>query len=256
MKILITGASGNIGTYLSLGLKDKYSLTLTDINQEKLTRISDDFQTVVLDIEDFDSCNLVISNVGVVIHLAGNPNPDASFDSVLESNIKGSYNVFQAAVNNKVSKVIFASSAQTIEAYPEDVQLSEGDAVRPKNLYGTSKVFVEALASYFSDNSATSFIGLRIGAFDELKRQSDSLNARDLSAYLSPRDLVQLIDNCIMIDSDNKFEVINAISNNQYKRLNIEKARAKFNYMPLDDAFKESGYTFESDLSDKRNRSQ
>ncbi|WP_017472133.1 NAD-dependent epimerase/dehydratase family protein [Amphibacillus jilinensis] len=246
MEILLTGAAGAIGSSLTYGLKDKYSLTLTDIDKKKLTKLNNNFLIEELDINDAQACKSLFSGIDVVIHLAGNPNPEQNFESILESNIKGTYNVFKAAVDNKVKKVIFASSAQTIEAYPVDVQLSENDPVRPKNLYGVSKVFCESLASYFSYEYHIPFIALRIGAFDEVKKYNKSLNARDMSAYLSPEDLVQLVDKCISIDIGNTFEIINAISNNKYKRLDIQKAKEKLNYSPISDAFKECGFTFDN----------
>ncbi|MFL0501094.1 hypothetical protein [Staphylococcus arlettae] len=141
--------------------------------------------------------------------------------------------------------MIFASSAQTIEGYPNDKQVSENDVTKPGNFYGVSKVTSEALASYFANDNNIDFIALRIGAFDELRKANFKLNARDLSAYISPEDLSQIVTNCIDTSFTNHFEIINCISDNQYKRLDIYKAKKLINYQPKNDAFLESGYKFD-----------
>ncbi|MEJ7152911.1 hypothetical protein WL244_05105 [Staphylococcus ureilyticus] len=141
--------------------------------------------------------------------------------------------------------MIFASSAQTIEGYPNDKQVSENNVTKPGNFYGVSKVTSEALASYFANDNNIDFIALRIGAFDELRKTNFKLNPRDLSAYISPEDLSQIVTNCIDTSFTSHFEIINCISDNQYKRLDIYKAKKLINYQPKNDAFLESGYKFD-----------
>lgn len=247
MNILVTGSFGNIGITLIEELKKKHQLTLTDINipSDRASQLND-CKVINLDITNYDACEKIIDNqIDVVIHLAGTPNPNASFHETITLNTIGTYNVFMASVKSKVKKVIFASSAQVIEGYIQDKQLSETDITRPGNYYGVSKVTCEALASYFADKYQTDFISLRIGAFDELRKANNKLNARDLSAYISPKDLSQIVNNCIDIKLTNHFEIFNCISDNQYKRLDISKAIKLINYKPVSDAFRESGYKFE-----------
>ncbi|HHF0518535.1 TPA: NAD-dependent epimerase/dehydratase family protein [Vibrio alginolyticus] len=74
----------------------------------------------------------------IVVHLAGLSSPDTPFEHLLSANIVGTYNIFQAASETKVKRVIYASSAQTIERYPHDTQIKEHMPVCPKNLYGAS----------------------------------------------------------------------------------------------------------------------
>lgn len=244
MKILITGGFGKVGQVLVKSLKDIHQLTVTDINIPETNHL-ENYDIQKLDITDLGECKAVINDsIDVVIHLAGTPNPDADFNETISLNTVGTYNVFTASIDAKVKKVIFASSAQTIEGYTKDKQLTETDITKPANFYGVSKVTCEALASYFSQSSSVKFIALRIGAFDELNKTDDKLNARDLSAYLSPKDLSQIVNKCINTTAINNFEVFNCISNNQYKRLDISKARQLLDYHPTSDAFLESGYKF------------
>ncbi|MBV8604435.1 MAG: NAD(P)-dependent oxidoreductase [Pelomonas sp.] len=67
-----------------------------------------------------------------------------------------------AAPRQAARRVVFASSAQTVEGYPLDYQVQERDPLRPRNLYGVSKCFGEALAACFSDAEGLSCIVVRI----------------------------------------------------------------------------------------------
>ncbi|MEL6304412.1 MAG: NAD-dependent epimerase/dehydratase family protein, partial [Bacteroidota bacterium] len=139
------------------------------------------------------------------------------------------------AVTQNCKRLIFASSAQTIEGYPTDIQVHNNMLVKPKNLYGVSKCFGEALAAYYANNKAISAISLRIGAY-EFPKDFTEMNARDLSAYLHPDDFNQLLVGCIETKNI-KHEVFNAISDNRYKRLDITEALEKVGYQPKADGF-------------------
>ncbi|MEM6764058.1 MAG: SDR family oxidoreductase, partial [Bacteroidota bacterium] len=168
------------------------------------------------------------------IHLAGLVDLSEA-DEVLNTNIRITQHIFKAAVKAGCRRLIFASSAQTIESYPTDIQIHSDMLVRPKNLYGVSKCFGESLAAYYAYNHGISAICLRIGAY-EFPADFTEMNARDLSAYLHPDDCNQLLEGCIETDNI-QYEVLNAISDNRYKRLDITKAIEKVGYQPKADGF-------------------
>ncbi|WLR42254.1 NAD(P)-dependent oxidoreductase [Bacillus carboniphilus] len=217
-------------------LKDQKSmeLILTDIN------ISESIfgqPTVFLDVSNLDQCQEALKGVDIVIHLAGDPSPDADFyGSLLEANIKGTYNILRAAKDNEVSRVIIASSAQTVEGYPLDYQVHEHFPVRPKNVYGVSKVFGEALASYFAYQENLQTIAIRIGAYDEFK-DGEAMSARNMSAYLNPKDFINLLLNSIEADNLPPFTILHGISNNRFKRLSLDQTKKLVGYDPTSDAF-------------------
>ncbi|MEW4370503.1 NAD-dependent epimerase/dehydratase family protein [Paenibacillus kandeliae] len=187
MRILITGSSGKIGTILTRHLIDTHDLILADLHFDHL---EDDIKQRttqhVINLADLDACLALTADVDWVIHLAGNPLPDAEFyDSLLNDNVKSSYNLYAACQQNGVSRIVFASSAQVMEAYPVDVQTTTTMQIRPKNMYGVSKAFVEALASYYAYEHGLESVGLRIGAFDEFQH-GQFMTVRDMSAYISP----------------------------------------------------------------------
>lgn len=245
--ILITGASGRIGTNVAEYLKGKYQLTLADIQDESSKSSgSDGIKNVSLDITDLEACREALRGMDAIIHLAGDPSPEADFESVMRINIEGTYNVFRAAQEAGVDRVIFASSVHTVMGYPEDVQPHPEMPVRPKNLYGASKVSGEAFASYFAYQENLPIIALRIGGYDAVALTDGNLSASDMSIYLSPRDMNHLVEQCLTMPMAHPFEVINAVSDNRFKGLDIQKTRERFGYEPMDDAFEKCGYTFDS----------
>ena len=233
-RLLVTGGFGKIGRYFVQHHSDQYQICVADISTDRES-FSENVETVEADLTDFAECEKLCDGVDTVVHLAGVADPAAAPDSTLRVNISTTQNVFKAAARAKCQRVIFASSAQTIESYPEDVQVSSNMLVRPKNIYGVTKCFGEALAAYYAYNHGVSSICLRIGAY-EFPEDHTSMSRRDLSAFLHPDDLNQLLLCCIEAENI-RYEVLNAISDNRYKRLDITESREKVGYAPTADAF-------------------
>ncbi|NHZ66948.1 NAD-dependent epimerase/dehydratase family protein [Massilia sp. CCM 8694] len=233
-KVLITGAAGRIGTAFVRELHGQFDLRLGDLDSAALAHMGG--EAVHLDVTDLDACMRACAGVQTVLHLAADPLPDADFHtSLLPTNIVGSYNVFLAAKAQGCRRVVFASSAQAVEGYPLDVQVQENMAPRPKNMYGVSKAFGEALASLFADDGTLVTVAVRIAnvaTFHAGERHS----ARDVAAFISERDVVQLLARCIDADLSG-FTVVHGVSDNRYKRLAIERTRSALDYQPRDDAF-------------------
>lgn len=232
--ILITGAAGRIGSALVKHLDavagDRYTLRLAD-----LEAINE--RDIRLDVTDPVACLAACQGVDIVVHLAGVVDPEASFEVLLPVNIAGTYNVFQAAAQAGVRRVVFASSAQAMEGYPLDVQVRTDMPVRPKNLYGVTKAFGEALAAYVAYQKGMEAIAVRIGAFEYAETWTE-MSARDLSAWASPDDLCHLLERCIAAElGSEKFVVAHGISDNRFKRLELTTTTQQLGYDPKADAF-------------------
>lgn len=150
-RILLTGAAGGIGSAFFRAAAADYTFRLADREISALAgKVSQDHEVCLFDVADLNACQQACQDIEVVVHLAANANPDAEFYSaLLDNNIQGTYNIFRAAKDQGCQRVIFASSAQVVIGYAPDVQAHLESPLRPMNMYGVSKCFGEAVASYF-----------------------------------------------------------------------------------------------------------
>lgn len=234
-RILITGSSGRIGQAFFAAYQDRYEFVLTDLN-EPVHPVSGPHRFVQSDLSDASSADALCQGVDAIVHLAGVPDPNADFVEVLPANILATTYLIEAARKARVSRFVFASSAQTIEGYPVDRQIVTGMAVAPANLYGVSKCYGEALCSFYSTRYGMSCVSLRIGAFEPADGPPLETK-RDLSAWLSHRDATHLIDRAIQAEINGSF-IAHGISNNRFKRLDLTETSKVLGYAPQDDAFK------------------
>jgi nucleoside-diphosphate-sugar epimerase len=233
--VLITGAAGRIGTSFRSLCGDRYQLHLVDRRE-----IADagEHETRVGDLTDLVFAREVCRGMDTVVHLAADANAQAGFyESLLPLNIQATYNIFAGAAEAGCRRVIFASSNHAVNAYPLDVQVHPDDPVRPGDLYGVSKCFGEALARFFVDRHGLSAIVLRIGAFQPPETAIESDSPRTLSLFISHRDLAQLLQKSIDAPDDLRFAIFHGVSDNQFKRLDIDNARELIGYEPQDNAF-------------------
>src|SRR6185503_19452069 len=139
-----------------------------------------------------------------------NPHPSATWDSVLTDNITGTYHTFGAAKAAMCRRVIYASSIHAVSGYPPDVQVKTSEPVNPGDLYGVSKCFGEALGRYMAEQEGLSVIALRIGAFQPIETARQESGIGMLDAWVSQRDLNQLIERCIDVESI-KFAILHGL---------------------------------------------
>ena len=237
--VLVTGAAGNIGSYFAQQNRGRYRLRLMVREPAEHGELAEFGEIVRGDITDLDAMKDVCRGVDTVLHLAASASPSSTWDEVLPVNIIGTYNTFVAAKTGGCRRVIYASSIHAVSGYPPDVQVKTSDPVNPGDLYGVSKCFGEALARYCAEKENISSIALRIGAFQPIETAQDEDNIGLLDAFVSQRDLNQLIIRCI--DAEHiQWAVFNGLSNNRYKRLDLSDARELVGYEPLDDLAEEN----------------
>ena len=139
-RVLIIGGTGRIGPgfleeYLKKYKKD-YDVIL-GIHKKADKR----FKNVKVNILNLNSLKKAMNGIDVVINLAANAKPSAKFQEILNPNIVGAYNVFQAAKESKVKRVIFASSVHAVKGYPKGYKVKNSDIPKPIDIYGASKAF-------------------------------------------------------------------------------------------------------------------
>jgi uronate dehydrogenase len=245
--VLITGAAGRVGRYLSSGgprsegaagpqgLPDLgWDLRLLD--REPIPGVPD---AVVADIRDGAALAEAMAGVDAVVHLAGAVKPSDSFAEVLTGNIEGTYQVLTAAREASVERVVFASSNHANGFAPRAAPPpgSGGDSLlgppwsgdRPDSYYGVSKLFGEALARLFVDRYAMRIACIRIGScFD---RPTDP---RMLATWLSPGDAVRLVHACLTAPGLD-FAMIYGVSHNSRRWWDLAPSQL-LGYQPQDDA--------------------
>lgn len=244
--ILITGATGVIGTELTKHLKDEHNLTLVDIDfSEFPEELQKGVQIIETDLSVPENVEGLLEKIEYIIQLAGEPDAEAVFyGDLLELNYQIPHNIFKEASNAPyLKRVIFASSIHAVDAYPDNMQIKVTDPIRPADLYGVSKVYLEGLAAYHAYTNNVEAIGIRIADYkaspEELPKDADE-NA--MANYFSARDLNHLVDCCLKAELEEPLLIVNGISNNTFPRLSFEKARIKLGYQPKDNAFEMNGY--------------
>lgn len=239
--ILITGAAGTIGQVAADHLKKDHNLTLVDVHFNDVDQSLLAGTTVKkLDLALEESWVDLLKGIDYILHLAGEPSPDAEFyESLLDLNYKIPHNLFHYATKKEaaVKRIVFASSIHAVDAYPKNVQVHIEQPVRPSDLYGVSKVYEEALASYYAFTKGQEAIGIRIGDFKESGKLDKQADPYDLTDFISARDFCHLIDCTLTAKLKEPFLLVNGISNNTFPRLDIDQARVKIGYCPQDNAF-------------------
>jgi NAD dependent epimerase/dehydratase family enzyme len=249
-RLLVTGAAGNIGSYFAEHSSRKYDLRLMVRDEDEAKEVRKYGEIVVGELDDLEKLKTFCRGVDTVVHLAADPSPDAVWDSLLANNIVGAYHMMVAAKSAGCRRLIYASSIHAVSGYPSDVQVKTVDPVNPGDLYGVTKCFGEAMGRYMAEKEGLSVIALRIGAFqpDETARGEGGIQMMD--AWVSRRDLNQLIEKCID-DETLQWAVFNGLSDNRFKRLDISDARQLVGYRPQDDLTEENPKLRKLDLDDK-----
>jgi len=233
--ILVTGATGNIGAYFAEQAHERYNLKLMIRKENEESEALKPYGELVRGtLDNLEGLKKLCEGVDTVLHLAAAAGPSSVWDDLLQANIIGTYNVMVAAKSAGCRRVIYASSIHAISGYPADVQVKTTDPVNPGDLYGVSKCFGEALGRYMAEQEGLSVVAIRIGGFQPREFAEDPESIIFLDAWVSQRDLQQLLEKSI--DADNlQFGILHGLSDNRFKRMDISDTRELVGYQPQDD---------------------
>jgi uronate dehydrogenase len=133
----------------------------------------------------------MVRGVGAIVHLGG-VSTEAPFEPILQANIVGVYNLYEAARKHGVRRIIFASSNHVTGYYRQGETINASHPPRPDGLYGVSKAFGEDLSRFYFDRYGIETACVRIGSsFPEPR------DRRMLATWLSYDDLHRLITACL-----------------------------------------------------------
>ncbi len=185
--VLLTGASGALGSVLAKALTQQgWTLRLTDIRPLP-GPLPDRASFELADLADTDGTRIrrLADGCGTILHFGG-VSVERPFDEVIGPNIRGLFNIYEAARHAK-ARVVFASSNHTVGFHRRDEVLDVDSTFRPDGYYGLSKVYGELMGElYFAKHGIESVL-VRIGScFPE------PTDARMLATWLAYDDLVSL----------------------------------------------------------------
>jgi uronate dehydrogenase len=189
-RILLTGAAGNLGRVLRPRLR-RYCkfLRLSDIADLGVASEGEELFNTPL--EDKAAVDKLLEGVDMVIHFGG-LSTEHDFESILETNIRGAFHVYEAARKHGIKRVIYASSVHATGFYKQSETITPGAALRPDGNYGLSKAFGENLAQFYFDRYGLESVSVRIGSC-----WPEPLDRRMLASWLSFDDMERLLVACL-----------------------------------------------------------
>ena len=221
--VLVTGASGRIGTRLRRLLKGVYPLIRWS-DQRLPSDLASDETFVQADLADLAQVENMVRGVEGIVHLSG-LSTEHSWDAILKANMVGCYNLFEGARRQKVQRIVFASSNHVVGFYPRKRKIGVNAPLRPDSRYGVSKAFGEAMGALYAYKHGIRVTCLRIGNVGDAP-----VDRRRLAIWLKPEDLVQLI-RIGLEHPDIRYEIFFGASDNERNWWDNKHAY-RFGYRP------------------------
>ena len=205
-RVVVTGSSGKAGRAVVRDLLEHgyevAALDLTPFDPADLPRpLAENLRT---DLTDLGQTLEALRGVDAVVHLANIPAPGLwPPGKTLLDNTAMNYNVFAAAVQNGLARVVWASSETTLglpfDEPPRFAPVDEAHYPLPESTYALSKVLGEAMAEQFARWSGIPFVGLRLSNIMEPEDYAafpgywDDPKGRkwNLWGYVDARDVAQ-----------------------------------------------------------------
>ncbi|MDD2703262.1 MAG: NAD(P)-dependent oxidoreductase [Candidatus Omnitrophica bacterium] len=236
LKVGITGAGGNVGTTLRKGLGGTYELTVFDMKEID----HPEGKFIKVDFADSKQVGGVFNGLDALIHLAGDPRPNAPRTLTMRNNFLAASFAFEEARKAGVRKIVYASSNFYHEgAIGEILQGTQKHLITldmpptPLSLYGESKVFGEMAGRHLAYHGIQ-FVALRIGWTVPQDDPSIYGGSYMRAVFCSKRDLVQAFTRALEIETD--FMAAFTVSNNTNAVFDLTETRKKLGFDPQDNA--------------------
>jgi uronate dehydrogenase len=185
-RILLTGAAGGLGKILRDRVRPWADvLRLNDLGDMGEARPGEEI--VRCDLADKEAVLALMQGVDAVLHFGG-ISTEAPFEDIVQANILGVANLYEAIHKAGVKRVVFASSNHAIGYYKTTETVDAHMPARPDSLYGVSKCFGESISRYYFDRFGIETVCIRIGScFPE------PVNKRMMSTWFSYSDLTEML---------------------------------------------------------------
>lgn len=185
-RLLVTGAAGTIGGLIRAGLRDfTDQLRLSDIAD--LGQAAPGEELVTCDLADAQAVRAMVKGCDAILHFGGISTENKA-DLIHEVNIRGTYNLYEAARKEGARRVLFASSNHVIGFHTRETRLTASSPIRPDSNYGVSKAYGEALARLYWDKYGIETAVVRIGSCFPAPK-----DRRMMATWMSAADMLRLI---------------------------------------------------------------
>jgi nucleoside-diphosphate-sugar epimerase len=203
MRIVVTGSTGKAGRWVTHELRERdHDVLGVDLVRGPGPHGS----SLIVDLTDLGQCLEATAGADAVVHLAAIPAPEIHAEGeTFRNNVLSTYNVFSAAVQHGVQRVVWASSETVLglpfDRPPDFAPIDESIEPRPESSYALSKLLGEEMARQAHRRSGIPFVSLRIsnimepedyGAFPSYW-QDARLRRWNLWGYIDARDVAQAV---------------------------------------------------------------
>lgn len=249
MKVLITGIGGKIGGILADGLEDAHEVHGIDLRPVDRPNVH------LADLTDEEVLPRLFEGMDAVVHLAAERRhgPEIGWDILMPRNVVATANVFDAAHQAGVRRVVFASSMHVMGGYELDepwasVAAGRYDGLEPGSLplvrwdmpprpdgrYAVSKEFGEMLGKYWSEAKGLEVVSVRLGTVsaDDQPNRSDP---RSYVSWFSRRDLTGFF-RATVERPGLTYEIVYGASANTWKIYDTPTSWTSLGFTPVDDA--------------------
>jgi uronate dehydrogenase len=231
MRVLITGAAGHVGRHLTRGVEGLHELRLADVQP-----LEGEARFVPADVTRLEDMLRVTDGIDAVVHLAvasgleGEVEEDAFNQRRLDVNVKGTYNVLEAARRRGARRVVHTSSIMVTWGYPRHERIASDAPPRPVGTYALTKSLAEGVCEHFARSQGMSIVCLRIPK--PIDPRDPRWHGRRLRPqWLAFADLIQAYQ-LALTAADLGFEIITVVGEPARGRWELDKARRVLGYRP------------------------
>jgi nucleoside-diphosphate-sugar epimerase len=242
IRVLFTGSAGYLGQGIIIPFEQdsRYQLRLMDVRP-----FDSRHKCFVGDVADLSACRRAVDGVDalVIAHMAKNPDAYADPTIPVDVNVKGTANLFFAAHEAGIRRVVLVSS--TSAAGHHGTPVDHTHPIHPtEGLYAVTKALQEVIAEYFSRQHRMSVAALRIGYVTDAEAMLDKYGRKitERSALLTDRRDIGEVARLCLEQTDISWEVFNVMSTRESltlwdvqhtcRRLNW-RAKYDFSWLPL-----------------------
>ena len=226
-RIVLTGAAGRLGSYLREPLSRLAEELVSSDIVDDIGSLYPNERYQKADVAEMVEVMPLLKDADVVVHFGAYVD-EGPFEKLLGPNFIGAYNIWEAAFQNSLKRVVYASSIHVVGMYPKNEFIGTDVPHRPDTFYGLAKCFAEDLGSLYWDKRGLESVHMRILSCAQVT------NPRAVGSWLSYDDLIQLVEKSVTTPVTG-FSIVYGVSNND--RAPVDNAKAShLGYRPKDNA--------------------